>query len=54
MTYEVATLEEYGFNEHKVLKIVWHVLRVILIAFCYFFMLYAAIVIIAIQSFNKK
>lgn len=53
MTYEVATLEEYGFKEHKVLKIIWHVLRIILIAFA-IFMLYAAIVIIAIQSFNKS
>ena len=51
--YEYATLEEYGFKEHKVLKTLWKILKVILLGFS-IFMLYFAVIIIAIQSFNSS
>ena len=51
--YEYATLEEYGFKEHKFLKITWKVLSKILLVFS-IFMLYFSIIIIAIQSFNSS
>ena len=49
--YHRATLEEYGYKDHKALKMVWKIISIILIVFSVF-MLYYAIVIIAIQSFN--
>lgn len=51
--YEVATLEEYGFKEYKALKIIWKILSKILLIFS-IFMLYFAVIIIAIQSFNSS
>ena len=49
--YHRATLEEYGYKDHKVLKMTWKIISIILIIFAVF-MLYYAIIIIAIQSFN--
>lgn len=51
--YEYATLEEYGYKEHKMLKLTWKILSKILLIFS-IFMLYFSIVIIAIQSFNSS
>lgn len=51
--YEHATLEEYGFKDHVILKKVWKVLRIILLVFAAF-MLYISIIVIAIQSFNSS
>ena len=51
--YPKATLEEYGYREYKALKITWKVLRIVLVAFA-IFMLYLAVIIIAIQSFNSS
>ena len=48
-----ATLKEYGYREHKVLKNIWNVLKYVLVAFSVF-MLYASIIVIAIQSFNSS
>lgn len=53
MSYEVATLEEYGFKKRTFLKNFWRVLRIILVVFTVI-MLYASIFIIAIQSFNAS
>lgn len=53
MTYEVAKLEDYGFKEHKFLKISWKILKVLIIILTVF-MLYASIFIIALQSFNAS
>lgn len=52
MNYEYATLEEYGYKDHKVLKVLWKIISKILIVFS-IFMLYFSIIIIAIQSFNS-
>lgn len=52
-TYEYATLEEYGYRDHKILKIIWKILKIILLVFS-IFMLYFSIIIIAIQSFNSS
>lgn len=49
--YHRATLEEYGFKEHKALKMAWKIISIILVIFS-IFMLYYAVIIIAIQSFN--
>ncbi len=51
--YHRATLEEYGYKEHKVLKIIWKVISILLLIFA-IFMLYYSIIIIAIQSFNAS
>lgn len=51
--YPKATLEEYGFKEHKALKITWNILSKVLLVFAVF-MLYFAVIIIAIQSFNSS
>lgn len=51
--YVRATIEEYGFKEHKYLKISWKIISKILLAFA-IFMLYFAVIIIAIQSFNSS
>ncbi|MBQ9124317.1 MAG: ABC transporter permease [Acholeplasmatales bacterium] len=51
--YEYATLEEYGYKEYKVLKCLWKITKIILLAFSVF-MLYFSIIIIAIQSFNAS
>lgn len=48
-----ATLEEYGYKRYTVLKKVWHVTRILLVAFS-IFMLYISVIIIAIQSFNAS
>ncbi|MGM9969464.1 MAG: ABC transporter permease [Anaeroplasma sp.] len=52
-SYEYATIEEYGFKEYKAIKIFWKILSKILLAFA-IFMLYFAVIIIAIQSFNSS
>ena len=51
--YEVARIEEYGFKEHKILKMTWMILSKVLLVFS-IFMLYFSIIIIAIQSFNSS
>ena len=51
--YPKATLEEYGFKEHKALKMTWNILSKVLLVFA-IFMLYFAVIIIAIQSFNSS
>lgn len=51
--YEKATLEEYGFKEHKALKMIWKIASKVLLVFS-IFMLYFAVIIIAIQSFNSS
>ena len=51
--YHRATLEEYGFKEHKALKMIWKILSILLVIFAVF-MLYYSIIIIAIQSFNSS
>jgi hypothetical protein len=51
--YEYATLEEYGYKEHKILKNLWKISKVILLAFSVI-MLYLAVIVIAIQSFNSS
>lgn len=51
--YERATLAEYGFKEHKVSKTIWSIISKVLVVFS-IFMLYFAVIIIAIQSFNAS
>ena len=51
--YVRATIEEYGFKEHKVLKLTWKIISKILLVFA-IFMLYFAVIVIAIQSFNSS
>lgn len=53
MNYEYATLEEYGYKEHKALKLIWKIVKGFLLFFA-IFMLYFSILIIAIQSFNAS
>ncbi|MDE5566316.1 MAG: hypothetical protein K2I77_04950, partial [Anaeroplasmataceae bacterium] len=53
MEYPKATLEEYGYRDYTVLRRIWKVVRIILVAFS-ILMLYASIIIIAIQSFNSS
>lgn len=51
--YEYATLEEYGYKDHKILKMAWRIISKVLLVFS-IFMLYFSIIIIAIQSFNSS
>ena len=51
--YERATLEEYGYKEHKALKITWKVVSIILLVFAAL-MIYYSVIIIAIQSVNSN
>lgn len=51
MTYEVAKIEDYGFKEHKFLKVLWKVLKIVIIVLT-IVMLYSSIFMIALQSFN--
>jgi spermidine/putrescine transport system permease protein len=51
--YPVATLEEYGFKEHKIAKKVYKVFNAIIVPLIVF-MLYLPIIIIAIQSINSN
>ncbi len=53
MTYEVATLEEYGFKKHTAWKIIWKILRKLFVVITVI-MLYASIVVIALQSLNAS
>lgn len=50
--YERATLADYGYKDHKVLKKVWKVTSIALLVLS-IVMLYIAIFVIAIQSFNS-
>ena len=50
--YERATLEDYGYKDHKILKRVWKVTSIALLVLS-IFMLYIAIFVIAVQSFNS-
>ena len=52
-TRPYAVIEEYGYRNHKALHITWSILSKILIALSVF-MLYFAVIIIAIQSFNAS
>ncbi len=51
--YERAKVEEYGFKEHKFLKLFWKITNKLLLVFSVF-MLYFAVIVIAIQSFNSS
>ena len=51
--YERATIEEYGYRNYKALKITWSIISKVLVVFS-IFMLYFAVIIIAIQSFNAS
>lgn len=51
--YPRATIEEYGYKEHKGLKLTWNIVSKILLVFAVF-MLYFSVIIIAIQSFNAS
>ena len=51
--YEYATLEEYGYKDHKALKLAWKILKGCLLFFA-IFMLYFSIIVIAVQSFNSS
>ena len=51
--YERATMEEYGYKNHTILKNIWKVVSIVLVAFS-IFMLYFAVIVIAIQSFNAS
>ncbi len=51
--YERATMEEYGYKNHKILKMTWKITSIVLLVFA-IFMLYFAVIIIAIQSFNAS
>ena len=50
--YERATLADYGYKDHKILKNVWKVTSIALLVLS-IFMLYIAIFVIAVQSFNS-
>ena len=50
--YERATLEEYGYIDYKVLRVLWKITSKILLIFS-IFMLYIGVIVIAIQSFNN-
>ncbi len=51
--YERATMEEYGYKNHKKLELTWKIVEKVLLVFA-IFMLYFAVLIIAIQSFNSS
>jgi hypothetical protein len=51
--YERASIEEYGYKEHKALKITWSIISKVLVVFA-IFMLYFSVIVIAIQSFNSS
>ena len=51
--YERATIEEYGYKNHKALELTWKIVEKVLLVFA-IFMLYFAVLIIAIQSFNSS
>lgn len=50
--YPMALASDYGYKDHKILKMTWKITRYILLAFS-IVMIYAAVIIIAIQSFNS-
>lgn len=52
MIYEEATLAEYGYKEHKGLKLAWKIISKILLVLT-IFALYLPILIIALQSVNS-
>ena len=52
-TYPKATLKEYGYHNYTVLRIIWKIIKNLLIAFSVT-MLYISIILIAIQSFNSS
>ncbi|MBR4496460.1 MAG: ABC transporter permease [Acholeplasmatales bacterium] len=51
--YERASIEEYGYKNHKALKITWSIISKVLVVFA-IFMLYFSVLVIAIQSFNSS
>ncbi len=53
MEYEVAHIEDYGYKDHKVFEKIWDVISRIIVILT-IFALYASIVVILIQSFNKS
>lgn len=50
--YPMALASDYGYKDHKILKMTWKITRYILLVFS-IVMIYAAVIIIAIQSFNS-
>ncbi len=53
MEYEVAKIEDYGYKDHKIASKVWDILSKIIVILT-IIVLYASIVVILIQSFNKS
>lgn len=51
--YEYATLNDYGYHSFKFWKVLWKIASIILLVLT-IFMLYYAIIVIAIQSFNSS
>lgn len=51
--YEKATIQEYGYKDYRVLKLLWRVTKWILVGFSVL-MLYISVIVIAIQSFNSS
>ena len=51
--YPIATVTEYGFKEHKALKMTWKITSKVLLVLA-IIMLYFSVIIIAIQSFNSS
>lgn len=51
--YPKATLAEYGYHEYRAIKVIWKIARILLVSFS-IFMLYLAVIVIAIQSFNSS
>lgn len=52
-TYQVASVEEYGYKNHKVLDMVWKIVMKVILVLA-IFMLYLSIIIIFIQSINSS
>lgn len=50
--YPIATIEEYGYKDYKVLKCLWKISKIVFLIISVF-LLYISIVVIAIQSFNN-
>ena len=52
LDYPIAEAKDYGYKDHKALKRTWKITKYVLLAFS-IFMIYFAVIIIAIQSFNS-
>jgi spermidine/putrescine transport system permease protein len=52
LDYPIAEAKDYGYKHHKALKMTWKITKYVLLAFS-ICMIYFAVIIIAIQSFNS-